>query len=84
MTVGEMIIYRTIKDNFDSFPTDGFLRIELSSIENKKQFKEALSSLKKSRFITYDISFMSVIIRLTPKGSFAITNDRDFSTSRHL
>lgn len=78
MTTGETIIYKTIKDNFNVLASNGVLRIEWSKIDRKKEFKEALLSLQKARLINYEISFMSVMISLTPKGSMTILNDKDF------
>jgi len=68
MTTGEKAICETIKDNLDTFEVSGKILIEIPSTSNKKQFTEALKSLKAKGYITYEISFLSVIVKLTTRG----------------
>jgi DNA-binding MarR family transcriptional regulator len=78
LTLGETSIYRTLKNNIKILDETGLVIIDTDRLKDPKQFTKALRDLQAKGYITYDTSFISVIIKLTDKGRSRIIKEQEF------
>jgi Mn-dependent DtxR family transcriptional regulator len=56
----------------------GLVIIDTDKLKDAKQFTKALQDLQAKGYITYDTSFISIIIKLTDKGRNRIIKEQEF------